>query len=269
MDVAAMPKSVKSASYKEVAAKGVPLNGDGASNMGDEEDEEDGAEGGSNIGADALVLEVDELKLEALRKLGQSLRIGGRGTARRKFKSVRKGAGKMDDVKFQNALRKAGLNPVSEIENVEIYKADGMVWSFKNPRLLGNAQANQFCIQGSYSERKAPTPTEAQLAAQAFDQLSDIEKLRQLAAAEVPKGKAPDADDDESPKGSPEDMLAAEEEEHGDGDVETEEKESPEELLAAEEADDAKGGGGQAANNGREDQAQEDLAGDPTEEAAA
>jgi hypothetical protein len=166
----------------------------------------------------------------------------------------------MDDVKFQNALRKVGLNPVSEIESVEVFKADGTVWSFRNPRLLGNAQANQFCIQGSYSEHKAPTPTEAQLAAQAFDQLSDIEKLRQLAAAEGPKGDARDVDD-ASPKGSPEDVLAAEEEEHGDGEVKPEEKESPEELLAAEEADDAGGGEEHPADGSEEDQEQ-DLEGE-------
>ena len=241
------PNAKKSPSYKEAAAKGVPLNGDGEKAVGADA-RKDGRGANGEKGEDELVLQVDELKLEALRKLGQSLRLGGRGTARRKFKSVRKGTSKMDDVKSQNALRKAGLNPVSEIENIEMYKEDGTVLSFKSPKLLSNGQANTFCIHGSYTERKAPKPTEAQLAAKAFDQLSDIEKLRQLAAAELDVSKGAGGEKTDSAQvTTPEDVLAAEEDDAGDAgegeEAAIRDRGSPEDMLAADGEDDAAAGG--------------------------
>ena len=221
------PNGVKSKSYTQVAS--ASLNG------GVEADEGVPPLNGDD-GEKKIVLQVDELKLEALRKLGRSLRLGGPGTARRKYKAVRK-AGKTDDLKYQNSRRKAGVNPVGEIETVEVHKEDGTIWTFNNPKLLSNQQANQFCVQGRYEERK---PSEAEMRARAFDQLSDIEKLRQLAQAELPAGAAGVAaaaaqgaaaeaaghacdDTVAGEKGSPEDMLAEkEEEEVGGADAEVE-----------------------------------------------
>jgi len=208
----------KAPSYKAAAAAGgVELTtGDkesppATSGTTDTEDDAD----------NTIVLQVDELKLEALRKLGASLRIGGRGTARRKFKAVRKKRGKMDDVKFQNALKKVGLNPVGDIEKVTVYKEDGTVWTYTNPRVLANQQANQFCIQGKYDEKKPPVATPEQVKAKEFDALSDIDKLRQIAQADLPAAAvaagagAVAAADHEGVEGveakCPEDVLAAEE----------------------------------------------------------
>ena len=201
---AASPNGAKS--YKQVAAAGLDVrtNGEKDGNGGAEDASHLGDETGRNgdAGQTKLVLQVDELKLEALRKLGQSLRLGGRGTARRKFKVVRK-AGKMDDVKYQNALRKAGLNPVGEVEKVQVYHEDGTIWTYQNPRLHSNPQAAQFCIQGKYEETKPTPETEAQIAAREFDQLSDIDKLRRLAQAEVPAKVG-----ENSAKSTPEEVLA-------------------------------------------------------------
>jgi hypothetical protein len=44
---------------------------------------------------------LDEMKIEALRAIGESLRRGGHGTARRKFKKIRKQSSKADEAKFQ------------------------------------------------------------------------------------------------------------------------------------------------------------------------
>ena len=212
------------ASYSQAAAAGVevPLNGNDV-----------GTGAAANVGGEeqTMVLNVDVLKLEALRKLGASLRIGGEGTARRKFKAVRKKGGKMDDVKFQNALKKAGLNPVGDIETVEMHHEDGTIWTFPQPRLLTNQQANQFCVQGHYNEHHAAPETEAQLAAAEFDKLSDIEKLRRLAQADLAAG------------GSADDGEQADEGDAGVGEGNGEHSESagasPEEILAREENDQA------------------------------
>ena len=242
---AAPPNGVKSMSYKQVASAGLeaePAEGDAPRN-GDE-------------GESKLVLQVDELKIEALRKLGQSLRLGGPGTARRKFKAVRK-AGKMDEVKFQNALRKTGFNPVGEVDSVEVYQEDGTVWTFNNPRLLANQQASQFCIQGRFEERK---PTEAEIRAREFNALSDIEKLRQLAQAELPAtgGGAAASAAESAPAGADEAAAEPEGEESGD-----EEKGSPEDLLAAKEEEEVAAGG----NADAEVDAEESRHGDSVEPA--
>lgn len=233
----AVPNGASPQSYKKVASSGLDVKLD--------------EDGGKDEGEKKVVLHVDELKIEALRKLGASLRVGGRGTARRKFKVVRKKTGKQDDVKFQNALRKVGLNQVGEIENVQVSFQDGTVWTYSNPRLLANQQASQFVVSGRYEEKKPPPLTAAQLAAKEFDQLSDIEKLRQLAQkeSESPAGEtAASAGDaaapadvegdeaDEADKGSPEDILAEAEEEGGVG-VEEEEARKVEAGEVEGEAD--------------------------------
>ena len=229
----AAPNGVKSPSYRDkaVSADKVAATTDqfaAASAVEDKLNMGDEAVENADDSENKIVLQVDELKIEALRKLGASLRIGGRGTARRKFKAVRKQRSKMDDVKFQNALRKQGLNPVTDIEHVTVYKEDGTVWTFEKPRLLANQQANQFCIQGKYEERKPPPLSEAQIAAKAFDAMSDIDKLRQLALNEMPAAAAAGVataayevgfaanDEGLEAKGSPEDILA-EEEKNGQG----------------------------------------------------
>jgi hypothetical protein len=133
----------------------------------------------------------------------------------------------MDDVKYQNALRKAGLNPVGEVEKVQVYHEDGTIWTYKNPRLHSNPQAAQFCIQGKYEETKPTPETEAQIAAREFDQLSDIEKLRRLAQAELPAKVG-----EESAKSTPKEVLA--------GDMTGSPVEVPAQEGAGEEAQAAK-----------------------------
>ena len=233
-------------SYKQVAATGVQdhLNGDEAADEA----------GGHGDDEDKMVLNVDMLKLEALRKLGASLRLGGRGTARRKFKVVRKKGSKMDDGKIQNSLRKAGLNPIGEIDTIEMIREDGSALFFPSPRLLSNQQANTFCVQGDYEERAPTAQTAAQLAAAEFDQLSDIEKLRRLAAADLPASGA-DAAAAEIAQAQGSSPGGDGQEGDGEGDAE---QGSPEDILAEEEARDqvdvSAGGeeGGAAGEQGEE-----------------
>ena len=163
----------------------------------------------------------------------------------------------MDEVKFQNALRKTGFNPVGEVDSVEVYQEDGTVWTFNNPRLLANQQASQFCIQGRFEERK---PTEAEIRAREFNALSDIEKLRQLAQAELPAtgGGAAASAAESAPAGADEAAAEPEGEESGD-----EEKGSPEDLLAAKEEEEVAAGG----NADAEVDAEESRHGDSVEPA--
>lgn len=86
-------------------------------------------------------------RIQALKPLSEQARIGGKGTARRKRKVVHKTAA-TDDKKLQATLKKLGLNPIPSIEEVNMYKADGTMLHFKNPRVQASPHANMFAVSG-------------------------------------------------------------------------------------------------------------------------
>lgn len=57
----------------------------------------------------------------------------GKGTPRRKIKKVHKTAG-ADDKKLQATLKKMNVQPIQAIEEVNMFKEDGNVIHFANPR---------------------------------------------------------------------------------------------------------------------------------------
>ena len=74
-------------------------------------------------------------KLAQLQKSAANVRIGGKGTARRKKKIVHK-ASNTDDKKLQSQLKKLNINPIPGIEEVNMFKDDGSVIHFTNPKVL-------------------------------------------------------------------------------------------------------------------------------------
>jgi nascent polypeptide-associated complex subunit beta len=57
----------------------------------------------------------------------------GKGTPRRKVKKVHKSSG-TDDRKLQAALKKLQVQPIQAIEEVNMFKEDGNVIHFSNPK---------------------------------------------------------------------------------------------------------------------------------------
>ena len=55
------------------------------------------------------------MNVDKLRKMAGDVRIGGKGTVRRKKKAVHKTAGQ-DDKRLQNTLRRLGVNTIPGIE---------------------------------------------------------------------------------------------------------------------------------------------------------
>jgi nascent polypeptide-associated complex subunit beta len=70
---------------------------------------------------------------ERLKKLGAVSRIGGKGTPRRKVKRAppRSAA---DDKKLQASLKKLNVQPITQIEEVNMFKSDGNVIHFAAPK---------------------------------------------------------------------------------------------------------------------------------------
>merc|ERR1712179_91992 len=73
-------------------------------------------------------------KLKQLQNSQQQVRIGGKGTARRKRKVVHRTA-TTDDKKLQYSLKKLAVNNIPGIEEVNMIKDDGTVIHFNNPKV--------------------------------------------------------------------------------------------------------------------------------------
>lgn len=95
------------------------------------------------------------MNAEKLSKLQAQVRIGGKGTARRKKKVVHRTA-TTDDKKLQTSLKKLSVNNIPGIEEVNMIKEDGTVIHFNNPKVQASLAANTFAITG-HAETKQIT----------------------------------------------------------------------------------------------------------------
>lgn len=86
------------------------------------------------------------MNAERLSKMQSQVRIGGKGTQRRKKKVVHKT--NTDDKKLQNSLKKLAVNAIPGIEEVHMIKEDGHVIHFNNPKVQASLPANTFAITG-------------------------------------------------------------------------------------------------------------------------
>lgn len=95
---------------------------------------------------------MNQEKLKKLQALQAQVRIGGKGTPRRKKKVIHQTAG-TDDKKLQSVLKKLAVNQIPGIEEVNMIKNDGTVIHFNNPKAQASLAANTFAITG-HSEQK-------------------------------------------------------------------------------------------------------------------
>ncbi|XP_065905869.1 transcription factor BTF3 homolog 4-like isoform X3 [Dysidea avara] len=123
---------------------------------------------------------VNPAKLQKLQEKQGQVRIGGKGTARRKKKVVHKTA--TDDKKLQSTLKKLAVNSIPGIEEVNMFKDDGNVLHFSNPKVQASLQANTFAISGNCEDKRILT----QLGAES------LTGLRKLAANFTQQGDTQD-----------------------------------------------------------------------------
>merc|ERR1712220_14925 len=121
-----------------------------------------------------------------LAQLQNSVRIGGKGTARRKKKIVHK-ASNTDDKKLQSQLKKLQINPIPGIEEVNMFKEDGSVLHFNNPKVQASPQVNTFAISG-----QAETKQVSEMLPSIVNQLGPegFASLRKMAMEKVDEEKA-------------------------------------------------------------------------------
>ncbi|TDG50137.1 hypothetical protein AWZ03_003353 [Drosophila navojoa] len=145
---------------------------------------------------------------EKLKKLQAQVRIGGKGTPRRKKKIVHSTPA-TDDKKLQSSLKKLSVNTIPGIEEVNIIKNDGTVIHFNNPKAQASLPTNTFAITG-HGENKTISEMLPGILTQLGPQ--DINQLKKIAseiasksnaagagAAGVGAGASADAGDDDVP----------------------------------------------------------------------
>ncbi|OMJ94848.1 hypothetical protein SteCoe_1871 [Stentor coeruleus] len=91
--------------------------------------------------------EVIEARKKLAAKFGDNLRIGGKGSMRKKNKVPHKN-NQVDDKKVKGAIKKLGVQPLPGIDEVNFFQDDNTVLHFDSPQVEGNIKDNFFVISG-------------------------------------------------------------------------------------------------------------------------
>jgi len=144
---------------------------------------------------------------EKLKRLQASVRIGGKGTPRRKTKKVHKSSG-TDDKKLQTSLKKLNVQPIQAIEEVNMFKEDGNVIHFAAPKVHASVPSNTFAIYGNGEDKELTELVPGILNQLGPDSLASLRRLAESyqslqkkeggAGGEKKDGEGDD-DDDEIP----------------------------------------------------------------------
>ncbi|XDB48389.1 hypothetical protein AB1E18_001973 [Capra hircus] len=145
----------------------------------------------------------NSMNQEKLAKLQAQVRIGGKGTARRKKKVVHRTA-TADDKKLQSSLKKLAVNNIAGIEEVNMIKDDGTVIHFNNPKVQASLSANTFAITGHAEAKPITEMLPGILSQLGADSLTSLRKLaeqfpRQVLDSKTPKPEDIDEEEDDVP----------------------------------------------------------------------
>ena len=86
---------------------------------------------------------------EKLAKLQEQVRLGGKGTPRRKVKKVSNTKAAESSAKMQAILKKVGTQPLANIDEVNMFCGDGKIIHFVAPKVQAAVSSNTFVITGN------------------------------------------------------------------------------------------------------------------------
>lgn len=139
---------------------------------------------------------------ELLKKLQQQagqVRIGGKGTPRRKKKVVHTTAA-TDDKKLQSSLKKLAVNTIPGIEEVNMIKEDGTIIHFNNPKAQASLAANTFAITGHGETREITEMLPGILSQLGPEGLTQLKRLATSVASGASSALKPREEEDEVPE---------------------------------------------------------------------
>jgi len=140
-------------------------------------------------------------KLKQLQANQANVRIGGKGTVRRKKKVVHRTA-TTDDKKLQSSLKKLSVNNIPGIEEVNMIKDDGSVIHFNNPKVQASLQSNTFAVTGHAENKQITEMLPGILNQLGAESLTHLKRLASNVTGGAGLDAAPEAgedDDDEVP----------------------------------------------------------------------
>ncbi|XP_045455345.1 transcription factor BTF3 homolog 4-like [Melitaea cinxia] len=181
------------------------------------------------------------MNTEKLKKLQSQVRIGGKGTPRRKKKVVHATAA-TDDKKLQSSLKKLSVNTIPGIEEVNMLKDDGTVIHFNNPKAQASLAANTFAITGHGENKQIAEMLPGILSQLGPEGLNQLKKI----ASSVAPPKPLDEDDevpnlvgnfDEASKQEAKEVVAEEKKEEKEKEKEKEKKPETETKAADKKVD--------------------------------
>jgi len=139
------------------------------------------------------------MNAEKLARMQAQVRIGGKGTARRKKKTVHK-TDTTDEKKLQAALQKIRVNQIPGIEEVNLFKDDGSVMHFKNPKIQASLPSNTFALHGQYEDKQLTELLPGIINQMGPESISRLSKLAGIMDGANPvDDKAIDNSDDDVP----------------------------------------------------------------------
>merc|ERR1712109_315148 len=142
-----------------------------------------------------------KMNAEKLKQLQANVRIGGKGTQRRKKKVVHRTA-TTDDKKLQSSLKKLSVNNIPGIEEVNMIKDDGSVIHFNNPKVQASLAANTFAVTGHAENKQITEMLPGILNQLGAESLTHLKKLASNVTGGQGLGEVAgggDDDDDEVP----------------------------------------------------------------------
>ncbi|GBF95820.1 transcription factor [Raphidocelis subcapitata] len=144
------------------------------------------------------------MNVEKLKALGAAVRTGGKGTMRRKKKTVHKAAG-TDDKRLQSTLKRLGVNTIPGIEEVDIVQGEEVL-HFVNPKVQASIAANTYVVSGPSQTKSAsdmmPPNIQQMLAQMGPDGLQKLMAQMGMPGGEGPApgaGAGGEEDDDDVP----------------------------------------------------------------------
>jgi len=135
---------------------------------------------------------------DKLKALQSQVRIGGKGTARRKKKVIHRTA-TTDDKKLQNSLKKLAVNPIPGIEEVNMIKDDGTVIHFNNPKVQASLTANTFAITGHAESKRITDMVPGILSQLRADNFTHLKQLANIGNAGGAENVIPEEGDEDVP----------------------------------------------------------------------
>uniref|UniRef100_A0A0D6R1H3 Nascent polypeptide-associated complex subunit beta n=1 Tax=Araucaria cunninghamii TaxID=56994 RepID=A0A0D6R1H3_ARACU len=131
---------------------------------------------------------------EKLMKMASAVRTGGKGTMRRKKKTVHKTT-TTDDKRLQSTLKRIGVNAIPAIEEVNIFKDDSVI-HFLNPKVQASIAANTWVVSGSPQTKKLQDLLPGIISQLGPDSFANLKKIAQQFQKQEARPAAEEDDDD-------------------------------------------------------------------------